>query len=1193
MALLSAPALAAPTHIYTGTAFGPDGTASTSFERPATVAVDQGTHNVYVGDARVNVLYKFDENGQPVNFSGSAPYIEANKISGLSFPSAGGENQVAVDPNSGTIYVNSRPALRAFLPSGEPAEFTAGPGAGSSEIPGFKELLGVAVDQNGAIYAADYGGGPTPAAVSVFNPAGAPLASFGTFEPGNLAVDSQGDVYVGHYGGAVEEFVPSSFPVTATTTYSSGGVLDPNTTRSVAVDPGSDDIYATEAARVGQYDEAGTRISAFAGTGEPGALLSPEGVAVDGGSGEVFVSDSAGERRVEIFGPTVLVPTPVTGDASAIGKTSATVHGSVNPEGIELQSCAFEYGESTAYGQSAPCAETPTEIGAGTEPVAVHADLTGLVVGTDYHVRLVATNVNGESQAGDEAFRTLSPPVVTNEQVAGAGSSEAVVQAEVNPEGFASTYHVEYGLSSSYGKSTSERGVGSDSSPHLINVALAGLAPGSTYHWRVVATNSIGTSEGPDQLFNTSGATGPAQSCPNQAFRTGAAARLPDCRAYEMVSPVDKNNTDIRSLINIASTVVQLNQSSLSGDKLTYTTSQGFGDAQGTPYVSQYIASRGASGWENRNITPPQGITQLPIDKRIELEYSLFSPDLCQGWLMNSNMPTLTPDAGQGSFNVYQRDLCGSGGYKTLTTVAEPAVVEPNVQGTSADGRCTVFQRKVSGYPGQLYEVCDGQLRLVSVLPDGEPAPPGASAGTGGGVGRIRLGNVTGAVSSDGSRVYWTAGEERGSLYIRLNSDQAQSAVDGAGECTEPDKACTVLIANGEARFARATPDGSKAVYTLGNSLYQFDLATRTSLFIAASVPASTVGGLVGVSVDTARVYFASSDVLAGANSHGDLPVAGKANLYLHEGTEFSFIGTLDDLEADPPLRHLSPIAHFPYIRSSRVSSDGRFMAFMSTARLTGYDSTDSVTGEADAEIYRYDAISDKLTCVSCNPSGQRPVGRLISVDGGGLLDIGTRGAALLHPYQTELYGSRVLLDDGSRVFFDSYDALVPADTNGKADVYQWEAPGSGGCTPDAAAYSPLNEGCVSLISSGESPADSEFIDASPNGRDVFFATASSLVAQDPGLIDIYDAREGGGYSPLPGQPAACEGEACQSPPAPPNDPTPSSAAFNGAGNVGKEPQARCRKGKARRQGRCVAKKHQKHAKRAHGKANSDRRNGR
>jgi hypothetical protein len=205
----------------------------------------------------------------------------------------------------------------------------------------------------------------------------------------------------------------------------------------------------------------------------------------------------------------------------------------------------------------------------------------------------------------------------------------------------------------------------------------------------------------------------------------------------------------------------------------------------------------------------------------------------------------------------------------------------------------------------------------------------------------------------------------------------------------------------------------------------------------------------------------------------------------------------------------------------------------------------------------------------------------------GGFGFSGTWGAALLPPHTTELYGPRVISDDGSRIFFNSYEALLPHDTNGKADVYEWERPGSGDCTEASSAFSPPNDGCLSLISSGESPTDSEFVDASADGTDVFFYTASSLLPQDPGLIDIYDARAGGGYPAPPVPPASCEGEACQGPLAPPNDPTPASSAFEGAGNVKAEKKAHKKKAHKKK------KSAKKHAAKKHKRANNKERAGR
>ncbi|HEX8688834.1 MAG TPA: hypothetical protein VF729_01165, partial [Solirubrobacterales bacterium] len=183
---------------------------------------------------------------------------------------------------------------------------------------------------------------------------------------------------------------------------------------------------------------------------------------------------------------------------------------------------------------------------------------------------------------------------------------------------------------------------------------------------------------------------------------------------------------------------------------------------------------------------------------------------------------------------------------------------------------------------------------------------------------------------------------------------------------------------------------------------------------------------------------------------------------------------------------------------------------------------------------------------------------------------------------------------DGGRLFFNSYEGLVPNDTNGATDVYQWEAPGSGSCTKESYAYQAANGGCIHLISSGESPADSEFRNASADGRDVYFITESSLLPQDPGLIDLYDARVGGGFS-QPTERAACEGEACQGSPPPPLDPTPASTSYRGPGNLAPGgSKARCPKGKRRvaRKGgtRCVKRGKRRSRQR---KANHERRQSR
>jgi len=245
---------------------------------------------------------------------------------------------------------------------------------------------------------------------------------------------------------------------------------------------------------------------------------------------------------------------------------------------------------------------------------------------------------------------------------------------------------------------------------------------------------------------------------------------------------------------------------------------------------------------------------------------------------------------------------------------------------------------------------------------------------------------------------------------------------------------------------------------------------------------------------------------------------------------------------------------------TARVFADGTKLLFVSEARLTGFDNTDLNTGKADSEAYLYDASAASLTCVSCNPTNERPIGAATIP---GAIANGTA------PGSTQAYKPRALSANGRRVFFDSADALAPTDTNSATpDAYQWEAQGEGSCTRPG--------GCISLISSGRSAGGGTFIDASADGSDAFFITDDSLVGADPGSLDLYDARVGGGFGE-PSPPIPCEGDACQVLPPEPLDPT-LTTLLSGRGNPPvryanlnrtKKPK-RCPQGSLKRKGHCA-----------------------
>jgi hypothetical protein len=251
---------------------------------------------------------------------------------------------------------------------------------------------------------------------------------------------------------------------------------------------------------------------------------------------------------------------------------------------------------------------------------------------------------------------------------------------------------------------------------------------------------------------------------------------------------------------------------------------------------------------------------------------------------------------------------------------------------------------------------------------------------------------------------------------------------------------------------------------------------------------------------------------------------------------------------------------------AARMSPDGHWLAFMSDRSLTGYDNTDAVSGRPDEEVYLYDAVDDKLTCASCNPTNARPVGteygdELAIVGAFFVFDPKTWVASNVPPW-TRLaightdYQSRYLSDDG-RLFFDSHDALSPQDVNGTQDVYEYEPPGIGDCTVSSVAFSQVDGGCVAPVSSGISEEESGFLDASETGGDVFFLTTAKLSPRDfDNAYDIYDAREcvprSRCYPVAPAVPPACTtGDSCK--PAPGPQPAvfgaPASATFAGVGN--------------------------------------------
>ena len=826
-----------------------------------------------------------------------------------------------------------------------------------------------------------------------------------------------------------------------------------------------------------------------------------------------------------------------------------------------------------------------------------------------------------------------SDPVVEEESVTNVASTSATLHAVVNPGGADTTYRFEdatgsgeFALVGSGGEPpTGAQGdAGEGTSGVALEVHVQGLSPSTSYRYRVAATSSVETVDGGEEAFTTQG--------------LGGALVLPDARAWELVSPPSKKGALFRSL-DAEGPGGDLDQASVAGNAVAYAASSPTeAEPQGYTNSVSVFSTRGAGGWSSQVITPPYSAGSSGPVVQGGGEYHRFSEDLSRAvvdpW---GPFAALSPEAMEST--PYLRtdylgggvvDRCESGCFQPLVTAADtdPGVVFGGEVGSGEKCLATLCgPLVVAGTPDlshvivgsvsqltstptpetgrfhlNLYEWAGGGLRLVSVMPDGE-AGEVVLAGQHDLTGKGSHGDKY-AISEDGERLIFVSEEKQGGVgpvYLRENTMQPQSPIGPNGECTVPADACTVRLdvpqgegttGSSEPVYVTASRDASRIFFldsgrltsessTSGYDLYEYDLnapagSRLTDLTADPNVgePAN-VSGVLGTSEDGSYVYFLAAGALAPGAARNSECLADngvpsgeateKCNLYVRHDGVTTLIAT-------------SIVGGGAVEELARVSPDGRWLVFMSEKGLTGYDTRDAVTGQADEEVYLYDAEANRLVCASCNPSGARPIGGEAIKSGSGEVTsfnfpvvskvppwtpqggAGRDGG----PYYNRLsYQSRYLFNSG-RLFFESNDALVPQDVNGARDVYEYEPPGVGNCTVAQGTFSERAGGCIDLISSGTSarqgasPLDLEtsFVDANATGSDVFFLTAGQLLPSDvEGGLSLFDAHECTVVSPCPSSAAQsppCDTEAsCR--PAPSPQPAifgaPASSTFSGSGN--------------------------------------------
>jgi hypothetical protein len=1205
---------------------------ASSLSEPGGVSVDAADHP-WISEPVAGKLYEFSP-----AYSSCGASLTTLEIKGLTFPSS-----LAVEQSTGHFYVTG-PTDREQLPPY--VEVFDATGALVERQGKFGSPAHLVIDNSaepiadpsaGSVYVAHannnpepvFGGDGLPEGIEKFNASGQPIAfsgsgsvsyvhgneitgtpsgSFDNFDrPEAAAVDSQGDIYVvDDRKGLVYEYRPSGVFVLAFTGQDTPGLGGNQTERGgfggqlegVAVDPVSEHVliavrslFDREEGAIDEFDSAGNFLNQIT-VASPGAhLLDTDEISVDS-HGDLYVVDGTGNvegagKAVEVYGPGHFLPSLKLAESTERQPASAVLHGSVNPEGLPLNACFFQYVsehsfEIEGFSKStvAECEPAANKIPADTAYHTVQASLSGLVSGTTYRYRLVAASegaLGGMSESAPLAFTAPHAPGIDSTSTADISSTFAELRAQVNPLGGDTTYYFEYVDEAHYTPETQDPYVAGATAPATaadigpggptggadVNVGqqIGGLAPGTTYHFRVIASNAIGTTDGPDRTFTTLPRIAPG---------------LPDHRAYEMLTPPNKGSAEDMFGAPEFEPGLFFNKDvgypSESGDRFLFETRAGFGgfSALGS---NDYVFSRAPGSWSYISLASPslgvQGITQIVFNP-FEFAQVGFADErgsaLSPGGLQRTILvgPLGGPDTtlhvdptSEGTFPV--------GASKDLSHVVLESKSHTVCSGDEHQDAGSIALCEWAGGYESLGEELKPELKLVNVDSEGSLLNRcGAVLGQG-----HNAGNTHNAVSAIGSKVFFTSPDPLArndgpgcwdggtfntpQLYMRSGGVTTQLSAPEAG-VSDPSGHHLVT-------YVGASEDGSKVFFVTETELtkddegihapelYEYDTETGKLTRISAGESGKAeadVFTVPAVSADGTSIYFTAVGRLTSTAP----AVNGESlDLYRYEtgaGTT-TYVATVD--KRDFPNSASQGIGAATTNWNWYTTPDGRYLLFASSRELTAYSTIKASTqdcpevmtisagnGHCD-EVYRYDAdlpiseskpgIADNPACVSCNPSGAPPVSNALFAR-----------SAPNSPFAGPV---RAISDDGAYAFFETADALVPQDGNGTLDVYEW------------------HEGRISMISSGQDSSPSYFLGmstasikgSSVEAANVFFGTHARLVPSDTDTAgDLYDARIDGGFPPPFAETAACEGDACQNPPAAPIDATPGSLTFSGSGNV-------------------------------------------
>ena len=1108
--------------------FSFDGAATPagSLENPNGLAIDEASGDVYVADIGHNVVDRFSSSGSYISQvkgtatpAGAFSFANPAALAVDNSSGAGKGDLYVLD--SGNNVVDHFSSSGAYL--GQVKESPSGP---------FPALDGVAVGTGHELWVS-----ASDANVYEFDSAGKFLTHYGTspYNPGpGFAVDSAKHTYFVRGCGCTEKFDSPTAPAP----FADLGEIDPGPANSLAVQLATDKVFVDDGSHVAVYRPDKSLAESF-GSAEL-TDSSQGGIAVNSTTGTAYVANPA-DSKIYTY-ESLPFPDAIAGPPTNQTLASSTLTGEVDPTGFEIEECFFEYGETEGYGQSAPCVESSTQIGTGNSLVPVHAVIPSPPLGGTYHFRLAIKFTGGEARGADRSLTTIEAPTDARTLIAfDLSPVSGEVRGEINPHTGTSTvgttYHFEYGTDTSYGHSTATgSALGNEDS--TVASQITGLQPDTTYHYRLVTENEAGGPVfGEDQNF----ATQPAQeeSCPNEARRVeDNSTLLPNCRAYELVSPAGNGKLGGNVMTDNARS-----RAAADGSAFDFTSLQAFSDARGTAQSTDFLSQRstesnpGNNGWATHAISPHQEPSTIISGFQAGEPFYVaeMSENLTKGLFRSVSPLTFNPSVAEAKSLYTRTDLRtpGPGTYELdspcpyceETNTALPHVDDPYripvVAGTSSDFSHVVFEmgqkltKDASSSARNLYESDEGSLSLVGFIP-----PPGEieCGGTGGPACIAAPESTVGVlsdyaphvVSEDGSRVIFSAD---GSVYLR---EDGQTTVQvNASESANP------LGPN--AGYQDASVDGKRIFFISEEQLYMYDVDAEADHHLTHIADAT---GVLGASSDGQYVYFAQ--------------VGAGGGIYLwHEGSLIR-IGRFDGASGNLVGSNWGLAA-----QQSRVSPDGQHLLFVSDQgrQLSGYDNGKGCEDPAGClTFYLYSADTNRLECVSCYPDG-----RAATKDAH--VDVRTEVGLTL----TTTHLGRPMSADGRYAFFSTEAPLVANDTNGKFDAYEYD--------------SKRHE--VHLLSSGTSSSDSFYMDASANGKDVFIATREPLVGWDIDQnVDIYDVRVDGGFPQPPLLTAPCAAESCRSGNA--VSPAPSSSAtssFKGPGNPSphhRKPKAKKRRHKQR-----------------------------